>query len=91
MIINEHCSNEPTDTASSGTSSDIKEALCYSAGEKLDQEVSMWHPREDERAGFGSRGCPWMLDRGRQFYPRCLLLRALASEATRQVTSFLAS
>ena len=32
-----------------------------------------------------------MLDRGRQFYPRCLLLRALGSEATRQVTSFLAS
>ena len=45
----------------------------------------MWWPREDERAGFGSRGCPQILDRGRRFYPRSLLLRALASEATRQV------
>ena len=37
----EHYSNEPTDTASSGTSSELKEALCNSAGEKLDQEVSL--------------------------------------------------
>ena len=32
-----------------------------------------------------------MLDRGKRFYSKCLLLRALASEATRQVTNFLAS
>ena len=35
----EHYSNEPTDTASSGTSSELKEVLCNSAGEKLDREV----------------------------------------------------
>ena len=37
----EHYSNEPTDTGSSGTSSELKEALCNSAGEKLDWEVSL--------------------------------------------------
>ena len=37
----EHYSNEPTDTASSGTSSELKEALCNSAGEILDREVSL--------------------------------------------------
>ena len=37
----EHYSNEPTDTASSGTSSELKEAHCNSAEEKLDREVSL--------------------------------------------------
>ena len=37
----EHYSNEPTDTASSDTSSELKEVLCNSAGEKLDREVSL--------------------------------------------------
>ena len=37
----EHYSNEPTNTASSGTSSELKEALCNSAGENLDREVSL--------------------------------------------------
>ena len=36
-----HYSNEPTDTASSGTSSELKKALCNSEGEKLDGEVSL--------------------------------------------------
>ena len=37
----EHYSSEPTDTASSGTSSEVNEALCNSAREKLDREVSL--------------------------------------------------
>ena len=37
----EHYSNKPTDTASNGTSYELKEALCNGAGEKLDQEVSL--------------------------------------------------
>ena len=36
-----HYSNEPTDKASSGTRSELKEALCNSAGEKFDREVSL--------------------------------------------------
>ena len=37
----EHYSNEPTDIARVATSSELKEALYNSAGEKIDQEVSL--------------------------------------------------
>ena len=50
----DHYSNEPTDTASSGTSSELKEALCKSAGEKLDREVSLTSRIRESRF---FRGC----------------------------------
>ena len=69
----EHYSNEPTDTTSSGTSSKLKEALCNSTGEKIRLESRLTCGGQEkimhERAGFRSRGCPWMINRGRQFYP----------------------
>ena len=80
---------EPTDTTSNGTGTGLKEGLCNSSGRKLDQEVSyVWRPGYGERAQFGSRGCPRVLDRGRQFYSKSLLLGALASDSARQLTSF---
>ena len=41
LALNTTYSNELTDSASSDTSSELKEALCNSAEEKLDQEVNL--------------------------------------------------
>ena len=58
-------SNEPTDTASSGTSSELEE-LCNSAEEKLDREVSL-RVTAAEKMNEQDSG---VLDRGRRFYSR---------------------
>ena len=51
----------------------------------------MSRPGNCQRAQVGNQDCPWMLHGERRFYSKRLQWRVVASEATEQVMSFLAS
>ena len=82
----EHYSNEPTDTASSGTiySFKLKEALCNSQCRRKIRSASKLMCGSQEKMNKQDSRVEVVYGVCKQFYPsyRCLLLRALASEAT---------
>ena len=74
---------EPTDTTGNGTSPGLRRSrVCNSAGQKLDQEHSLYVAAWRRRTS-AIQESRLSMDGGRQFYSKSLLLGAPKAEAAR--------